>query len=173
MRRVKLDTVANLSIILFCAVVGAVLIRRSFFAPQRITPPSGLLAGETSEPLRRALPTGTEQALFIALSPRCGYCTESTPFYRRLLAERVRRGVELPIVAVVAHSQDREAEQELMSAAGIRFDHWATVDFEAARVPGTPTLVLLDQSGRAAEVWVGKLDPETEEAVLARLLGSA
>lgn len=36
-------------------------------------------------------------------------------------------------------------------------------------VQGTPTLLLLDDSGTVLQTWVGKLTPEREQAVLSAL----
>jgi hypothetical protein len=44
-----------------------------------------------------------------------------------------------------------------------------TVDFSKIKVPGTPTLLLVDNQGKVLDVWVGKLDESRQREVLARL----
>jgi hypothetical protein len=173
MGKVKLDTFTNVAIILFCGIVGAILVQRNFFQAHPPSQPAPIQAGEQSEALRLATPPGANRVLFIALSPRCGYCTESLPFYRRLVAEKVHGAQELSIVGIVASPTDLDAEKALLAEAGIALDHWASVDFAAARVPGTPALVLMNDRGVVAGVWVGKLDSGTEDSVLHRLLEPA
>ena len=43
------------------------------------------------------------------------------------------------------------------------------VDFSKIKVPGTPTLLLVDDQGKVLDVWVGKLDESREKQVLASL----
>ena len=173
MKKPSLEAVTNVTIIVFCLVVGFVLIRTHFFPPQ---PPAAQVAirkGDRVEILKRTVPSGSSRALLLALSPQCGFCSQSIPFYRRLVAERVRgRPRHLSLVGVVANAAQIPEEKQLLAAAGVELDHWAAIDFTAARLPGTPTLVLLDDSGRVDEVWVGKLDGPAEERVVERLAGS-
>lgn len=41
--------------------------------------------------------------------------------------------------------------------------------FDQLEVRGTPTLILVDESGVAVDVWKGKLPPDAEERVLSKL----
>jgi hypothetical protein len=43
------------------------------------------------------------------------------------------------------------------------------LDFAAVKVPGTPTLMLVDNEGEILDVWVGKLDASGEKKVLSTL----
>jgi hypothetical protein len=40
------------------------------------------------------------------------------------------------------------------------------------KVSGTPTLILVDRNGSVLGVWIGKLKPEAESAVLSAVTGS-
>ena len=43
------------------------------------------------------------------------------------------------------------------------------IDFSAIKIPGTPTLLLVDNNGKVLNVWVGKLDDRHEKEVLKTL----
>jgi len=45
--------------------------------------------------------------------------------------------------------------------------------FEALRVQGTPTLILVDQNGEVEQSWAGKLPPEQETELLKRMKETA
>lgn len=170
MGKPKAETAANIAIIALCAIVGVVLIKKNFFPPQPGTPPAAVSTGDYSKLLHSAMPSGAERVLFVALSPTCRYCTESIPFYRRLLEERERAGAELPVIGLVPDTFDLEATKRKIESADIEFSAWVQADFMAARLRGTPTLVLLDSEGVVSDVWFGKLSPESENAVLRSLL---
>jgi hypothetical protein len=40
------------------------------------------------------------------------------------------------------------------------------MDFSTIKVPGTPTLLLVDNNGKVLNVWVGKQDEKGEKEIL-------
>ncbi|HVS00077.1 MAG TPA: hypothetical protein VMW27_25850 [Thermoanaerobaculia bacterium] len=171
MNKSKLDTAANIAIILVCIVAAAVLIRNNFFPPQAAAPPGMAQAekGDQLPVLKAALPQGSDRTLFVMLQPQCHFCNDSMPFYKRLLDERNQKGSQVKVVAAVGRAEAQAEEQQKLAAAGVQPDHVTTVDFSAAKVPGTPFLVLVDNQGKVLDAWVGKLDEDKEQEVLERL----
>ncbi len=103
--------------------------------------------------------------LIIALQTDCVQCEASMPFYRDLIASN-RQGAFQPLV-VVPHS--KTIGESLLTAAGLAVPEVRQADFAKLRIPGTPSLILVDNSGVVRKVWVGRLSPVREDAVFDRL----
>ena len=56
-------------------------------------------------------------------------------------------------------------ESAKFATAGAQPDSMVNLDFAAIKVPGTPTLMLVDNTGKVLNVWVGKLDASLEKEV--------
>lgn len=165
----KLDTIANIAIIIVCVIASVVLIRNFFFQPRPAGAPPQVEKGERFETLQAALPAGSDRTLVLALAPQCGYCTQSMPFYKRLVEERNKKGSKVKVVAAVGSPEARAAEQEALTSAGVQVDNMVELDFTSIKVPGTPTVLLVDNQGEVLDVWFGKLDESKEKKVLASL----
>lgn len=168
-KRFNLETVTNIAIIVLCIIASTVLVRNFFFAPKPPPRPGEAKVGDKIEAVKAVLPAGSQKTLVVAISPTCGYCTQSMPFYKKLMEERDRKGSPVKIVGVVPAPQAKAPEEEHMDAAGLKFDNLADVDFGAIKAPATPTLLLVDAAGTVEKIWVGKLDEKGEKQVLAVL----
>jgi len=165
MEKSKLDTAANVAIIVVCIIAAAILIRNNFFPPRPPGAPAEAQKGESLPELRKAIPAGTQRALFLAVSPTCHFCNDSLPFYKQLMDRRNQAGSAVKVIAAVP----ADAEAKNFSSAGVTPDAVVHVDFSKIKVPGTPTLLLVDDQGKVLDVWVGKLDESREKQVLASL----
>jgi thioredoxin-related protein len=168
-KKSALDTAANISIIVVCAIAAAALIRNQFF-PARPTPPPGsppsAEKGERFEQLKAVVPAGSQRALVVALSPACHFCDESMTFYKRILNERDQRRSPVKFIAAVAAEDMKIEEAQKLATAGAQPDSLVQLNFGAVKVPGTPTLMLVDNEGKVLDVWVGKLDASRQQEVL-------
>lgn len=169
----KLDTVANIAIIVVCALAAVVLIRNLvtggslFGSPQGGGPqPAQVEKGETYPELQKMVPAGSSRALVVALSPTCHYCNESFPFYKKLIDERNQKGSGVKVIAVVPAEEAKPEEAKKFAENGVQPDDLVHANFAAIKVPGTPTILLVDNKGEVLDVWVGKLDEEREKDVL-------
>jgi len=168
----KLDTIANIAIILVCIIAAVILIRNNFFPGSAGRPagaPPEAKKGETYAELRQAVPAGTDRALVLALSPTCHFCNDSMPFYKQLLDQRNQKGSAVKVIAAVPGDDVKSDEEKNFTSHGIQPDSIIAVDFKKIKVPGTPTVLLVDNQGKILDVWVGKLDGSREREVLARL----
>ena len=104
------------------------------------------------------------RTLVLAISTECHFCKDSTPFYRKL-EEQV--GKDLKTVAVLPQPV-AEAEQSL-NGEGVHVDRVEQATMAGIGVKGTPTMLLVNSAGVVTKVWVGKIQPEREQEVLAAL----
>lgn len=167
-----LDTVANIAIILVCAIAAFILIRNHFFSPQTQAGgprPPEIEAGEKHAALGQVVPAGSERALVVALAPGCHFCDESMPFYKRLVDERNQKGSNVKVIAAVSQEEAKAPEQEKLTAAGVTPDGLVVLDFNTVKLRGTPTILLVDNQGEVHDVWVGKQPASGEEEILEAL----
>jgi len=170
-KKSSLDTVANIAIIVVCAIAVVVLgfQLRDRFMQRSQGPGGGIEKGEQYAQLKEVVPAGANRALVVAVQPGCHYCNDSMPFYKRLLDERNQKGSGVKFVAAVPSDEAKSQEAEKFAAAGAQPDSLVKLDFQAVKVPGTPTLMLVDNNGKVLGVWVGWLKKSGEEEVLKTL----
>ncbi|HEX2642897.1 MAG TPA: hypothetical protein VHU81_07880 [Thermoanaerobaculia bacterium] len=165
----KLDTIANIAIIVVCIIASVVLVRNYFFTPRPQGGPPAVEKGTTLPALQAALPAGTQSALVLAVSPTCHFCTDSIPFYKRLVDERNQKGSPVKVVVAVPATEAKDQEAKMFADAGVQPDAVVPVSFTDIKVSGTPTILHVDNQGKVLGVWVGKQDESGEKKILATL----
>ncbi len=170
-KKSALDTIANIAIILVCAIAAFVLIRNQFFPAQQQLPGAfpQVEKGERFDQLKAVVPAGTERALVVALSPTCGFCNESMPFYKQLIDERNQKSSPVKVIAAVPDESVKAEEAKKFAGAGTQPDGMVHLDFSTIKVPGTPAVLHVDKTGKVLDVWVGKLDESRQKDVLETL----
>jgi len=158
----KIEIAANVAIII--VALAAVL----FFVKNYMT---------NRAESRARISTGTKFALrdvnwqvsgknvVLALSTTCHFCTESAGFYRELVQQCQKQHVRM--VAVLPQAVNEA--QSYLKNEGVTVDEVRQGSFSELQISGTPTLLLLDNSGVVKSVWFGKLPAEKEKEVLAKL----
>jgi redoxin len=106
------------------------------------------------------------QTLLLALSTGCHFCTESAPFYKELVQKRAKQG-NIHLIAVLPQPVD--ASRKYLNDLGITVDDVKQLQPTSIGVDGTPTLLLVNKDGVVTDSWRGKLPPEKEREVMARL----
>ena len=164
----RVELLANIAIIAVAVLLGVVLVQRYLLAP---APPEAAQQARIEPGTKLSLP-GVEwgpkrRTLLLALSTDCRYCTESAPFYQRLAQEKEKHD-DLGLLAVLPQSIDES--QKYLGEHGIKVDAVKQATPGSLNVRGTPTLILVDQTGAVVESWIGKLPPPKEVEVLNRFL---
>ncbi len=163
----KIEFLANVSIIIVALSLAAVLVKRNLPPSQQPPPtPTARIQPGTKIQLPDIDWAASEQTLLLALSERCHFCSESAPFYQRLMREKAMPGSPR-FVAVLP--QEVKRGQAYLSNLGVAVDDVKQSTLNAIGVSGTPTLILVDSAGVVKETWVGKLVPAQEDDVLRRL----
>jgi thioredoxin-related protein len=109
---------------------------------------------------------GNNQTLLVVLQKGCRYCTESAPFYQRLVREMAGRG-NIHLVAVLPQTIDEG--KGYLNELGVPIEDIKQAELDAVGVGGTPTLILVNNQGVVTKSWVGKLNSDDEADVLRRL----
>jgi thioredoxin-related protein len=103
------------------------------------------------------------QTLLLALSTSCHFCTDSAPFYQRLSKDHG----DTRLVAVFP--QENSEGERYLSNLGVKVDEVEQASFVDLGILGTPTLVLVDSSGKVINKWEGALPPTRESEVIGQL----
>lgn len=160
----KIELLANVSIILVALLIAGVLLR-NYFAPAQPEPIAGIPVGNKVQ-----LPDvdweRNGKTLLLVLKKGCHFCTESAPFYQRLVRETAGRG-NVRLVAVLPDEVDES--KQYLGDLGIPLDEVRQASPYSLGVGGTPTLILVDGAGKVSASWVGRLAPDKETDVLNRL----
>lgn len=165
-----LQMMANVAVIALCGLVGWLAVRKG--APAPVAPPSGppvYRVGEVIDPVRGVDFRAARSTLVMVVREDCHFCQESLPFYRQLSDAHVKQ--PNPTLRIVVASTDaHDALSTYLQSKGVRVDQVSTIESGALKVPGTPALLLVDQTGRILNLWRGKL-PERQEKEVFRILG--
>jgi hypothetical protein len=165
-----LEVSANVAIIVVAVLLCVVLVKSYVLPAPAARPGAGESAG-----MRGALKRGDAvtvsgidwqqngKTLLLALSTTCHFCTESGPFYQRLVKERG----DTRLVALVPQAE--EEGQAYLRGLGVGIDEIRHVGFRDMGLTGTPMLLLVDEKGVVSDVWVGALTPNKEEEVMSRI----
>lgn len=160
-----LDRFANAATLIAVAVF-LVLAARGDFSRRtvRVANPSTAVVGTTI-----ALPgvqwPVRQDTLVLGISASCHFCKESLPFYKELAA---RLQGKVNVIAVLPQRQN-EADA-FIKGAGIAGVKVVSQNLGSIGVYATPTLLLVDGSGKVKASWVGDLDAEHQGKVIAAVL---
>jgi hypothetical protein len=128
----------------------------------------------TAIPSRKPIEAGVElgmpsewssqgNTLVLALQRGCHFCAESAPFYKRLGA-LAGNSKKLHFTAVLP--QPVTQSKQYLASLGLEFGDVRQASLGTLRIPGTPTLLLVDSQGVVKNVWVGRLTAAGETQVL-------
>ena len=105
------------------------------------------------------------KTLVLALRKNCQYCEASMPFYKRLSSLEREGRLCVHLLAIMPDS--RAAGNEALQASGVEIQGVFEEPLASIQVLGTPTLLLLNASGRVEKAWVGQLSADEETRVVA------
>lgn len=163
-----IEVSADIAIIIVAILLGVVLVRHQLFtgAQTQITESRPhMMAAGSKLPLPGVDWAENKRTLVLVFSSTCHFCTESAPFYQRLIKEG---GVRLIAVA----PQDVAEGKAYLDRVRVPIGDVRQMPLDAIGVEGTPTLLLVDKEGRVSGEWVGKLSPERESDLLEQVRAS-
>ena len=160
-----LDRFANIATLIAVAVF-LVLAARGDFSRRtvKIANPSIAVVGTTITLPGVQWPV-KQDTLVLGISASCHFCRDSLPFYKELAA---RLKGKVNVIAVLPQQQ-KEADA-FIEGAGIAGVKVVSQNLGSIGVYATPTLLLVDGSGKVKASWVGDLDAERQRKVIAAVL---
>jgi hypothetical protein len=121
-----------------------------------------LTTAEVSASQFHAPPLGTkyrwsehQTTAVIVIRHGCHFCKDSLPFYSRLLAIESHANSRCHVIFVMP-DDEIVSRGDLPGSAG-RDRVFYSIPLEALGVAGTPTLLMVDRSGRVDRAWQGQL----------------
>jgi hypothetical protein len=163
----KIEMTANILIIVVALLLGATLIQRYFFPspagsnqPSRVQP----VVGSKLE-LADVNWSSQPKSVVLALQTTCRFCTESAPFYKRLIQQAKDRNIK--VIAVFPTKVEESAAH--LNELGLQGLEVKQAPISALQTSGTPTLILTNEKGEITNFWVGKLPADKEDEVLSKL----
>lgn len=169
----KLEVGAHIAIIVVAILVCVVLVKNYLLPrnepqqPNAPTPQQQVATG-TQISLPDVDWSKNKRTLVAVLSTSCRFCTESASLYQQIATERSKRD---DVKTIALFPQTVADAQQYLSRLGVTVDEIKQVEPSAVRARGTPTLILVDNTGTVKKVWIGKLPPEKEAEVLTELRG--
>src|SRR5690242_8880029 len=160
----KIELVANIAIILVAIVLVVVLVKHFVFPARTENTVQSNVGAKLSQPDIDW--SKSNKNVVLMLSNTCHFCTESAPFYKRLVQEQTQRGT-FRLTAVLP--QPVSDGQKYLNGLGVEINDIKQLSPGGIRIQGTPTILLVNNAGVVTEEWLGKWPPEKENEVLSRL----
>lgn len=157
----KLEVAANIGIVIVAFVAVGIFVRNYWLKPSE---PKYVAAGEQFA-LKDVNWQESGNTMVFGISTTCHFCTESAGFYRELIKACTAKHVRT--IAVLPQSID--ASKAYLAGEGVEVNDIRQAQLPELKISGTPTLVLIDSKGVVKGVWLGKLPPEVEKEVLAKV----
>lgn len=161
----KIEMAANIGIVI-TAVLVVILFVRNY--THRQSDPDRTVALGSKFALKNVNWQANDKTLVLGVSTTCHFCTESAPFYRKLVEACKQQHVHT--VAVLP--QTPAEAQTYLSGEGVSVDEIRQATLSDLDINGTPTLVLVNQGGVVKRVWLGKLPSTKENEVVTSLAQS-
>jgi rhodanese-related sulfurtransferase len=154
----------NIAILLVAIVLSAVLVKKFFFQPSQNY--DYQIARDASLVIKGVNWADSERTVLVALGKECKYCSDSAEFYRRLAAG-VASQTNIRLIALFSEKEsDGEAYLKQL-AVPIREVRYTSLS--SLGIKNVPTLVILDRHGVVNDIWIGKLSPLKESALMSKL----
>jgi len=110
---------------------------------------------------------GARRTVLVFLRSDCAFCAASMPFYQRLTALEHGGRSELRVVAL--STETAEQTSRYLADHHLVVDEVVSLTAYPTAVPGTPTVLVVDEGGRLLGRWLGKQSQAGEREVEAIL----
>ncbi|HKV98333.1 MAG TPA: hypothetical protein VJN96_00850 [Vicinamibacterales bacterium] len=169
-RMTKLERATNIAMILLClAIVVDIASRHT--APAAANTASGATAepnvykiGDVFKPSMAFRPELGRRTLLLMVRDGCKFCEASAPFYRTLVDAVRNSGSDVQLVGVCINPDDVCAAY--FKKEGVAVDRTVGTGPGVLKIRGTPTLVLVDATGKVSSVWIGQQNADGEKSIL-------
>ena len=156
--------ILNIAVLLVALVLSALLVRKFFLQPTQN--PEYMVATNATLVIDGINWADSERTVLVALAKECKYCSESAEFYRRLAAGLASRN-NTRLMAVFPE-KELEAEAYLKQLE-VPIRELRYVSLPSLGIRSVPTLAILNRHGVVTDMWIGKLSPIEEKALMSKL----
>lgn len=153
---VVLNASAGLAILLALAAAG--------WSVAAHRPPPQYATGDRFDDIPNLNPADAPSTLVLWVDSRCGPCTASMPFYRRLTAKPHRTRV------IVLGRESSRVLEDYLAGFGVRPAQVISVGDRVLTFRGTPTVVLIGADRIVRAVWYGRRQTQSEEEDIIKTL---
>jgi thioredoxin-related protein len=160
----KTELLVNVGVIVLGAVVLFFLVKTYRATQSNSQTVQGPSVGDQLPAIAGIDWKSNDRTLILALRKGCHYCEESMPFYRRLAQMSQQKELKVNLVAVFPDNNADVAD--IVKTQGLSVETVPGVPLKSLKVPGTPTIILADSSGRVIQDWVGQLTDQQEKQLL-------
>ena len=150
----KIELGLNIAIAIAIVAIAGVIVKRTFFAEQVKTPGFEAQAQQlvgTKINVPGADWAQNKKSLVFFLKKDCIYCDKVAPSYRQLITEAGKSNVKL--IAILPNPVD--VGREYVQSLGLPIENVQTAVLASYKVPGTPTVLVVDGEGIVRGVWIG------------------
>jgi rhodanese-related sulfurtransferase len=154
----------NIAILVAAVVLSAFLVRKFFFQPAQNT--DYQIAANATLRIKGIDWADSDRTVLLALGKECKYCSDSAEFYRRLAAG-ITSQTNTRLIALFSEKES-EAEAYLKQLA-VPIRELRYVSLSSLGIKSVPTVAILDRNGVVIDMWVGKLSPLKEAALMSKL----
>jgi thiol-disulfide isomerase/thioredoxin len=113
----------------------------------------------------------TPTNVVVAMTTHCPYCASSMGFYRRL-ATAVQDASSKKTAVVFVSPEPRDTTSNYLDQLSIAPYKVVSVSLKDLEISGTPTLLLVDDTGQVKHAYAGKLSDTNETTVLNLIVDS-
>jgi rhodanese-related sulfurtransferase len=156
--------ILNISILVVALILSALLVRKFWFQPAHN--PEYRVATNATLVIDGIDWSDSERTVLVALARECKYCAESAEFYRRLATGLASQSN----TRLIALFSEKESEAEAyLRQLELPIQELRYVSLSALGIRSVPTLAVLDRNGVVTDMWIGKLSPIEQKALMSKL----
>lgn len=156
--------ILNIAILLAALILSALLVKKFFFQPTQKA--DYRIAADATLSINGINWADSDRTVLVALGKECKYCSESAEFYRRLAAGIASQNN----MRLIALFSEKESEAEAyLKQLEVPIRELRYLSLSSLGIKSVPTLAILDRNGVVTDMWVGKLSPLEERALMSKL----
>ena len=167
----RLETITNIAMLMALLVFCATVIKDDWLHPQEhqlksIAQTDNSVRG-TQLKLEGVSWNKVDKTVVMALSTQCHFCEQSIPFYQKLSSSPAVSSGHVALVALFP--QTRLEALSFVERNRLHIDNILSVSPQVVGASGTPTVYVVDRTGKIEDVWIGMLSTDQEKELLSKL----
>lgn len=155
-----LEITANILVLIMAVSLVTFFVHKNYYPQEKSFEAMTLKKGTAFRGLEEVDFSNHPNTLILALSTKCPYCTQSIPFYKRLL-ETNKNSDDLRLIAI--YPQPQSEIDRYLTEYNLQIKSIPDVKFLNINMEATPTLVWINSNKEIVRSWQGFLNKEAED----------